>query len=207
MPHQSSTHHNHGHSSCGYCGKETHVRDKCPAKSATCSNCNKKGHYKSVCHSKPHGFSRHQDRRRGVNELSDYMDSEEDDFLGHIYSICKTTTRGQQTFSSTMNHTCSNWTQAHLSLSWMNLGLNLNCSIIRPNNVTAQANTKLDVIGSFQAKLQYKDSEKRETLYVLKGQTSSLLSRTACMKLGLVSCINSISDDKPDFREEFPCLF
>ena len=39
---------------------------------------------------------------------------------------------------------------------------------------------KLPVVGTFNAKLNYKDSSLDETIYVIENQKSSLLSREAC---------------------------
>ena len=35
--------------SCGYCGRGSHEREQCPAKSAECHLCKKRGHFKSKC--------------------------------------------------------------------------------------------------------------------------------------------------------------
>ena len=66
-------------------------------------------------------------------------------------------------------------------------------------------NTKLTVLGTVQAKLSYKTNTVQETLYVLKGQTSSLLSRAACVKLGLISRIDQINPTS-NWKSEFPDL-
>ena len=38
--------------SCMRCGRESHPRDKCPARDAICHRCKRKGHYGIVCRSK-----------------------------------------------------------------------------------------------------------------------------------------------------------
>ncbi|CAN7980934.1 unnamed protein product, partial [Ixodes pacificus] len=40
-------------SSCGWCGRERHSKNACPAKDATCRQCSKKGHFATVCRSAP----------------------------------------------------------------------------------------------------------------------------------------------------------
>lgn len=47
---------------------------------------------------------------------------------------------------------------------------------------------KLDVVGTFEATLAYKDQEITETAYVIRNQSTSLLSRNACAGLGLLTC-------------------
>ena len=37
--------------SCGWCGRERHHRQVCPAKDATCNKCKKRGHFQKVCRS------------------------------------------------------------------------------------------------------------------------------------------------------------
>ena len=36
---------------CGWCGRERHIRQVCPAKDATCNKCKNKGHFQNVCRS------------------------------------------------------------------------------------------------------------------------------------------------------------
>ena len=67
-------------------------------------------------------------------------------------------------------------------------------------------NAKLTVLRTVQAKLCYKTNKVQETLYVLKGQTSSLLSQAACVKLGLISRIDQINPTS-NWKSEFPDLF
>merc|ERR1712082_76130 len=38
--------------SCGFCGRGSHERDKCPAKSVECHQCKRVGHFKDKCRSK-----------------------------------------------------------------------------------------------------------------------------------------------------------
>ena len=37
---------------CTRCGKESHPRERCPAKDAICNKCHKRGHYSAQCYSK-----------------------------------------------------------------------------------------------------------------------------------------------------------
>ena len=71
--------------------------------------------------------------------------------------------------------------------------------------------TNLPVVGTFEASLKYQDKETKETLNVLKNQPQSLLSRNACVKLGLMRTEEKVEEviynPTPDFRAEFPKLF
>ena len=59
----------------------------------------------------------------------------------------------------------------------------------------------------FHAQLRYKEREIQEPLYVIKGQQHSLLSGSACSRLGLVARLHSLTPGKADFKSEFPDLF
>jgi hypothetical protein len=65
--------------------------------------------------------------------------------------------------------------------------------------------TQLTVLGTVQAELRHNGNSVTETLYCLKGQKHSLLSKSACVRLGLVARVNEVVD--PDFKSEFPSLF
>ena len=51
--------------------------------------------------------------------------------------------------------------------------------------------TRLPVIGSFLAKIKYRQSQIQERVYVIKNQSSSLLSRRACVDLGLIQRLDA----------------
>ena len=71
--------------------------------------------------------------------------------------------------------------------------------------------TKLPVVGTFKASLAYKTKKMEETIYILKDQKSSLLSRDACRKLNLIARVDEVNTSRkpqsPDFKAEFPKLF
>ena len=64
--------------------------------------------------------------------------------------------------------------------------------------------------GTFRAILRSRDRNIEETVYVMENQPHSLLSRDACLKLGLIMRAKESVDEvkpSPDFRSEFPNLF
>ena len=71
--------------------------------------------------------------------------------------------------------------------------------------------THLQVIGTLQATLTIADKSAREKLYVIRNQPISLLSRSACISLALITrnrlqpTVHEVQ--VPDFRSEFPELF
>ena len=64
----------------------------------------------------------------------------------------------------------------------------------------------LKVSGYFISTLKYKGKQIQEKMYVVPGQSQSLLSGSACLKLGLVARLHTLSK-VPDFKGEFPELF
>ena len=65
---------------CGWCGRERHNRQVCPAKDATCNKCKKRGHFQTVCCSSA-------SLRKKICELEEDEEQEEGDeilFLGEV---------------------------------------------------------------------------------------------------------------------------
>ena len=56
--------------------------------------------------------------------------------------------------------------------------------------------------------MSYHGRTMTETVYVLSDQPCSLLSKRACVELGIVRCIDTLAKSStPDFKGEFPGLF
>ena len=70
---------------------------------------------------------------------------------------------------------------------------------------------RIPVIGMFQANLKYRQRKVTEPVYVIPNQESALLSRKACVKLGLITRIDQqieeVISTPADFKAEFPSLF
>ena len=67
--------------------------------------------------------------------------------------------------------------------------------------------TILSVVGTFRATLTYKERQISETVFVLKDQLYSLLSKKACVDLGLIARIGEVNTQPVNFIGEFPQLF
>ncbi|KAK7090521.1 hypothetical protein V1264_010305 [Littorina saxatilis] len=183
---------------CGYC------RDRCPARNTTCTKCLKKGHYQAVFRS---GTPAPNRWRGAVQELSEEESDDENDFLGHIYHLEDQDYLSAQILVDNKPHIFKLDSGASVSVigeSWAETHKMHESK----KQLRGPGNTKLTVLGTVQAQMQHKDKIITETLYVLKGQSSSLLSRTACTKLGLILRVDNVSGpEKPDFKGEFPTLF
>ena len=70
---------------------------------------------------------------------------------------------------------------------------------------------RLPVKGQFHATLKYGLTSITEPVYVLHNQKCSLLSRKACVELGLVmrasKDVEEVNSGPTDFKAEFPALF
>lgn len=199
----------HNKETCGYCGHEPHRREKCPAKRTVCSKCNKVGHYQAVCRSSFPKRNFHNKPRR-VHELSEKEDSDtelaEVSFLGHVFSLQDEEHWSEEILVNNKPHRFKLDTGASVSVvgeKWASSQTLRKSS----KSLRGPGGTKLVVIGAFQAQLSHKDKRITETLYVIKGQTCSLLSRSACSQLGLVARILEVRTNQTNFHEEFPELF
>ena len=73
--------------------------------------------------------------------------------------------------------------------------------------VRGPGGTILSVVGTFRAIAAYKERQISETALVLKDQLYSLLSRKACVDLGLIARIGEVNTRPVNFIGEFPQLF
>ena len=98
---QNRPHHKQG--SCQYCRQVPHMRDKCPARQATCAHCSKSSHYKAVCRS----WLQH------VNKLLEEDSNSEDEWpvnlLGEVYAVHSSTEAWTVEICVTANPSTSNW--------------------------------------------------------------------------------------------------
>jgi len=184
-----------------WCGGQQHKRQSCPAKDVTCNSCHKRGHFQDVC------LSRKQlAKRTSINEVAD-LEEVEVPFLGEVY-----------------NSEADIWTaivnvdghETHFKLAtgaavsivsdkepWLkNHQLTKSQQILR-----GPGGTFLPVVGTFRATLTYKERQISETVFVLKDQLYSLLSKKACVDLGLNARIGEVNTQPVNFIGEFPKLF
>ena len=72
-------------------------------------------------------------------------------------------------------------------------------------------NTQLPVKGLFNVTLKYRQSQLSEPIYVVHNQKCLLLSKRACVELGLVrrtdKDVEEVNTGPLDFKAEFPALF
>lgn len=188
-------------SPCSKCGYVTHTNDTgtCPATNVKCTKCNVVGHYARMCCKYKYNNS--------VNEVED-TDSF---FIGEITDASVgvwTKTIHLDELGKPVQFKLD--TGADVSILPKSLCTHMTLDAVTKNFV-GPGNTKITAVGSFSATLRVNGITYTETMYVVD-QTKALLSRSACVRLGLITCIcdvDSISSptDASVFRSEFPMLF
>ncbi|XP_030828454.1 uncharacterized protein K02A2.6-like [Strongylocentrotus purpuratus] len=198
---------------CKWCGRQNHARASCPAKDAKCHQCGKMGHFQSVCQAKQPEQGKQEAAKlkwkARVSEVDDFDDIDVP-FLGEV-------SENDQTYWSSSILVDGNETHFKLDTGAAVTVLSdstpwLNKHIMRPTTkrLRGPGSTVLTVIGQMTSTLRHRDKQIKETLYVVKDQESSLLSRKACRTLNLVRRVeevDSCDDETANFKAEFPQLF
>jgi len=184
-----------------WCGGQQHKRQSCPAKDATCNSGHKRGHFQAVCLSRKQVV-----KRTSFNEVAD-LEEVEVPFLGEVYN-------SEADFWTTIVKVDDHETHFKLDTGaavsivsdmepWLkNHQLTKSQQILR-----GPGGTILPVIGAFRATLTYKERQISKTVFALKDQFYSLLSKKACVDLGLIAQIGEVNTQPVNFIGEFPKLF
>ena len=186
---------------CFWSGRQNHDRKYCPARDTIFSNCNKKGHVQSVCLSK-------KPYPRKVHVVEE---EEEEDihFLGEIgsdknYWSSQVGVNGRTTRFEL--DTGAAVTVLSDDVQWLHDELTKTSQVLH-----GPGNTQLPVKGLSYATLKYRQSKLTEPTFVVHNQKRSLLSRRACVELGLIrraaKDVEEVNMGPTDFKAEFPVLF
>ena len=178
---------------CTKCGYNVHYRGKCPAKDQVCNFCDKRGHYESVCFNKK---KKKQQAKAVTKEESESSETESEDGsvaaierVNKIRTLMKVVTKGVTTKWQPDTGTDRDLMDEPNMLA---LQKRLKKRIkLRPSNISLYAygsNTKLDILGCFEATLKAGDKEIQSTIYVTKEKSPHpLLSEQSAKALGLVA--------------------
>ena len=195
---------------CHRCGRDSHKKQDCPAMKSLCNNCNIKGHWQAMCRSKT------TDKNIG-EVLSD--DEDNPAFLGEVkksdnngnerpwtanisvklvkgsrYKLCfKLDTGADVTVLCASSYKCD-----------MNSLLSSDRRLVGPGS------NPLSVLGMAKVTLTVGNTSVVENVYVVNNQSGNLLSKRACVALGLVQCNTEFVDNvsvMSKFKDEFSGLF
>ena len=173
--------------SCKWCGKSPHRRDRCPAKTAKCGACGKLGHFAKVClSSKPSKPS------RSIREI----EADDEAFLGAIDSEKAWETR---VFLAGVPLTMKIDTGADvtaISDTVYTSTLHSSPPLSRGTRLLRGPDGRtLDVAGSFNTSLSLTssgDSSSRHTVYVVRGLKVPLLGRPAITALHVLQTLGTV---------------
>ena len=185
---------------CTRCGRVKHTQGQCPAMERKCRSCGHIGHYAVCCRSKTH--TRNHQSKASVNVGN--VDEDNISFLGEISGNMNSWTELVQVPGMRLAVMFKLDTGADVSVvpSRLCKGVTL---VPNTKRLIGPGDTHIPVIGQFESVLKVGSCEHRECMYVVD-QTNALLSRNACVKLGLISYhVNGVN--KHEFMEEFKPLF
>ena len=168
---------------CNRCGHVKHFNDKCPAIDRRCNVCSMLGHYGSCCKSKSN-----RPKKARVNQLvSDAS------FLGEVDSKSDSWTQLVVVEGLDLPVRFKLYSGADVSVVPSRLCAHVT---VRPTSkrLIAPGNMCITVLGEFDSVLTVGSRKHTERLYVVD-RTNALLGREACVKLGLITCHVSHSEE------------
>ena len=205
-PHQQSSNSNSNYNSCTRCGKSpNHAKQLCPALKSKCSACHKIGHWKIVC--------------RSLSKVTEVNAHDGNMFLGEIRQP-----KHGKPWTANIHACFDNDNIEQCIVFKLDTGADVSiCNMQSYKGAISQltstdkhlvgaGNFTLPVRGKTVARLRVDNRIISETLYVVENQSCNLLSKQACVALGLISCnsehVDSVSNSNVcDFINEYPEIF
>ena len=209
---------------CWFCAGTRHPRSICPARNAQCQKCSKIGHYAIACNS---GENTSQ---RSVHEVKESQENVHEIFyIGEINSTNNSWEAEIHTNDNPTTWKLDTGAEACVlsdKVPWLGNQPQRRMK----HQLRGAGGVNLPVIGVFDGILRYASKQIRKQIFVVKNQRNSLLSKSACVELGLIKLpkrdeINEINQNQnptksrsgnaedskkssePDFHVEFPELF
>lgn len=186
---------------CMWCGGQQHKWQSCPAKGVTCNSCHKRGHFQAVCLSKKQAV-----KYTSINEVADLKEvkvpflgevcSSKADFWTAIVKVDGHETHFKLDTGAAVSIVSDKepWLKDHQLMKLQQI-------------LRGSGGTILSVVSTFRASMTYKEHEISEIVFVLKDQLYSLLSKKACVDLGLITRTGEVNTQPANFIGEFPQVF
>ncbi|XP_067933016.1 uncharacterized protein [Watersipora subatra] len=197
---------------CGRCGHNSHTFGKCPAMNATCHKCHKQGHFARLCKSKPSAVHALEEQDQQPSSSRGSSENPGHFFLGEINDrtadVEWTKTVKVDKIPIPVRFKLDSGADVSIIPRKLCGSVQLN---LPDKSLFGPSNAEIPVLGWFETTLYVNNRKVVEKLYVV-AHNKALLSRKACVDLGLIACNTSIdyvsepcSFDR--FKSEFPSLF
>ena len=194
---------------CSRCGgANTHNKSECPANKSKCRYCKKLGHWEKVCRSRP-------------AQVTEVAEGDSDAaFLGEINSRVQ----NDKPWKAKL-HIRFGGKPEHAAQFKLDSGAEVTvCGMqtyqgdqreLQPSDkLYGPGGIPLPVRGLTKAQLKFDNQTIHEKIYVVDNQNSNLMSKGACVSLGLIQCntkhvynVDSSDDKSVKFHHEFSDIF
>ena len=189
----------------GVAAKDTTAK-YAPLKMLPVTNAKNRGHFQNVCCSSASPTKK-------IRELEEYEEQEQGDEILFLGELQTTGVGWTAQLGVNGRNTCFKLdTGAAVTVVGANISWLKDQKLVKPKQtLRGPGNIKIPVIGMFLANLSYRKSKVTEPVYVIPDQACPLLSRNACVTLGLITRadeeIIDVTTQHADFKAEFPTLF
>jgi len=216
--------------SCWFCGRRYPHEGKCPAEGKTCTFCKKEGHFEKMCHSKNNKKS-HQSRFTNKYKKSSYYKKgntspkhvqhleEREDVIsdGEIFTLrgiedpptIKVTIGDSEIVSMIVDSGCPKNLISESAISAFKENPKIISTAVKLYPYMSK--NPLPIQGKFKSRISCNDLTEIVDMYVVKGNSASLMCRTTAQALGLLNVSDQVcsvtSDPINSLIQEYTHIF
>lgn len=188
---------------CWFCGQKRHPRYKCPALNTTCFKCRKTGHFARLCKAKM--VKNIEKEETGSTYEVSFCESKQK------YLIDVDVFQENQ-FISKVKFLID--TGADISAIPDNIIQGFGISMVKSDDVIKGPDgTKLEVLGTTNLKLRYKENVYEGKVYIIKHLSRAILGRPSIENMNILTicaishCFNSDGNISEVIEKEYPKIF